>query len=225
MRLVPILLLVANLLVAASFLMQGRSASTNSEPPLRQIHPESIRIIGTDRGAPAALGTRTTEEVREPPLTCAAWGSFPENQVAAAETRLAPLELGARLSRSESAGASSYLVIIPPIERRVDLNLRLEELNRAGITDRFVINDGESRNGISLGFFKSEDAANRHLAYLKAKGVGDAIVKPKPSGNRTVTLQIRDLTVAERASLEAVASGSPSVDLKLQTCPNPGGPG
>ena len=223
MRLVPIVLLLANLLVAASLLMEGRSASTNSEPPRRQIHPENIRIVGTDRDALAAPGTKATEAVREPPLACAAWGSFAESQVAAAETRLASLELGARLSRSETAAASSYLVIIPPISRRADLNLRIDELKRAGVTDQFVINDGDLRNGISLGFFKSEEAANRHLAYLKAKGVSDAIVNPKPSGNRTVTLQIRDLTVAERARLEAIASEPPSAELKFQACPPPGG--
>ena len=150
----PILLLVANLLVSASVpdgrperLDQRRTAAA-ADPPRKH------RIVGTDRDASAALGTRTTEEVRDPPLTCAAWGSFP-SQVVAAETRLAPLELGARLSRSESAGAGSYLVIIPPIERRVDLDLRLEELNRASITDRFVINDSELRNGISLDFSRA----------------------------------------------------------------------
>ena len=223
MRLVPIVLLVANLLVAASLLMEGGSDSTHSEPARRQIHPEAIRIVGTDRDARAASAT-ITEEVREP-LACAAWGSFPESQIAAAETRLAPLDLGARMSRADTPGASSYLVIIPPIVRRADLNARVEELKRGGVTDQFVINDGELRSGISLGFFKSEEAANRHLAYLKAKGVGDAVVQPKPSGNRTVTLQIRDLTAAERVQLEAIASGSPGVELKFHVCPTPAGRG
>lgn len=224
MRLVPIALLVANLLVAASLLMEDRSDSAQSEPPRRQIHPETIRIVGADRDALAAPTAKTTEEVREP-LECATWGSFTESQAAEAETRLAPLELGTRLSRSDTPGASSYLVIIPPIARRADLNLRVDELKRIGVTDQFVINDGESRNGISLGFFRSEEAANRHLGYLKAKGISDAIVKPKLSGNRTVTLQIRDLTLAERARLEAIASGTPSAELKFQACPTPAGSG
>jgi hypothetical protein len=198
MRLIPIILLVANLLVAASFLMDDPNAGRENEPSRRQIHPESIRIVGTDREVVAAPSAKSTEEVREPPLACATWGSFPESQVAAAESRLAPLELAARLSRTETAAASSYLVIIPPISRRADLNLRVDELKRAGVTDQFVISDGELRNGISLGFFKNEESANRHLADLKAKGVSDAVVSPKPSGNRTVTLHIRDLT--ERTS-------------------------
>lgn len=222
MRLVPIVLLVANLLVAASFLLEWRSASSTGDPPRPEIRPESIRIVGMDVAARVEPGAKTVDEVREPPLACATWGGFPESQVAAAENRLAPLELGARLSRSETATTTNYLVIVPPIARRPDLNARVEELKRAGITDQFVISDGDLRNGISLGFFKSEEAAHRHLAYLQAKGVSDAVVQPRPSGNLTVTLQIRDLTAAERAKLEAIASGP---ELKFRPCPSPGAPG
>jgi len=225
MRLVPIVLLVANLLVAVLFLIEGRGASSTSEPPQREIHPESIRIVAMDREPRVAPGAKITDEPREPPLACATWGGFAGSQIAAAENRLAPLELGARLSRSESAATTNYLVIVPPIARRSDLNARVDELKRAGITDQFVINDGDLRNGISLGFFRSEEAANRHLAYLQARGVGDAIVKPRPSGNLIVTLQIRDLTAAERTKLEAIASGPSSAELKFQPCPSPGVPG
>lgn len=225
MRLVPVVLLVANLLVAASFLLEGRSASSTAEPPRTEIRPESIRIVGMDDAARVEAGAKPVDETREPPLACATWGGFSESQVAAAETRLAPLELGVRLSRSETATNTHYLVIVPPIARRPELNARVEELKRAGVTDQFVISDGDLRNGISLGFFKSEEAAHRHLAYLQAKGVSDAVVKPRPAGNLTVTLQIRDLTAVERAKLEAIAVGHASAELKFRPCPGAAAPG
>jgi hypothetical protein len=221
MRLVPIVLLLANVLLAASFLFEGRGAS--SEAPRREIHPESIRIVHREEPTAVPAATTTVEQ-REPApaLTCATWGGFTESQAATAEGRLAPLELGARLSRSETAATTNYLVIIPPIAHRPTLNARVDELKRAGIVDQFVISDGDLRNGISLGFFKSEEAANRHLAYLQAKGVADAVVKPRPAGNLIVTWQIRNLTGAERATLESIASGSSSAELKFQPCPEPG---
>jgi hypothetical protein len=219
MRIVPILLLLANVLVAAYFFVEDRRAPADTETARPQINPEEIRILGTNVDAPAGKRAKPTEEAMEPALSCAAWGSFPESQVAAAETRLASLELGARLSRRETAGATSYLVMIPPIARRADINQRVEELNRAGVTDHFVINDGESRNGISLGFFKTEDAANRHLGYMKAKGVSDAIVKPRSTGNRTVTFMMQNLSDSERSKLEGIADGFPAVEVKIQACP------
>jgi hypothetical protein len=224
MRLVPIVLLVANLLVAASFFIGRDGASSSPDRAQAEIHPESIRIIGVDREPSAVADAKIVEATPAQPHVCATWGAFSESQAAAAETRLAPLELGARLSRTTTSATTNYLVIIPPIAARADLNARVEELRRLGVSDQFVINDGELRNGISLGFFKSEDAANRHLAALRAKGVGDALVKPRPSGNLVVTLQLMDLTAAERAKLEAIASGPSGAELKVQPCP-PGAPG
>jgi hypothetical protein len=220
MKLVPIVLLVANLLVAASFFIGREGASSTRDRAQAEIHPESIRIVGVEREPGTVSNAATVEEAPVQSLVCATWGMFSESQAAAAEARLAPLELGARLSRTATSATTNYLVIIPPIPARADLNTRVDELKRLGVNDQFVINDGELRNGISLGFFKSEEAANRHLAALRAKGVGDALVKPKPSGNLVVTLQAKDLTGAERAKLEAIASELSGAELKVQPCPN-----
>ncbi|MBL8539184.1 MAG: SPOR domain-containing protein [Betaproteobacteria bacterium] len=218
MRLVPIVLLLANLLVGASFLMGNDGPARSGDASPREIHPESIRIVGIDREPRPAPEQKTAAPAQDAPLACATWGSFPESQVAAAEARLAPLQLGARLSHSSTATTINYLVIIPPIASRTDLNLRVEDLKRLGVTDQFVINDGELRNGISLGYFKTEEAANRQLANLKAKGVADAIVKPKPSGNLLVTLHVKDVTAAERNTLEGIAGGVSGADLRFQPC-------
>ncbi|MFO1206132.1 MAG: hypothetical protein U1E63_10460 [Burkholderiales bacterium] len=71
----------------------------------------------------------------------------------AAAERGSHAQLGARLSRSTTATTIDYLVIIPPIASRADLNLRVEDLKRLGVTDQFVINDGELRGGISAWLF------------------------------------------------------------------------
>jgi hypothetical protein len=226
MRLVAVLLLVANVVVAGYFFLADRKAPVESDPSHQQINPDRIRVVATGSEAVALMRPKGSEDPQRPaPLSCATWGGFQEAQAAAAEARLAALELGPRLSRSEATTASSYLVLIPPIPRRVDLNGRVAELIRTGVTDQFVINDGEFRNGISLGFFKSEEAANRHLDQLKAKGVNDAVVRPRPSGSRTVTLAMRDLSNVERSRLETIAGEFAGVELRIQGCPAAGSPG
>lgn len=225
MRLIQIVLLLANLLVAASFLMGGNEVAHTGDRPQQPIHPEVIRIVDIARESRVAPAAKVTEQAAELPVACANWGSFPESQAVVVETRLAPLEFGARLSRTTTAATTNYLVIIPPITARADLNARSEELKRLGVADQFVINEGELRYGISLGYFRSEEAANRHLASLKAKGIEGAIVKPKPSGNVSVTLHIKDVTAAERNALEEIAGGLSGAQLRFQPCPVPGATG
>ena len=224
MKRVVLALLIANVIVAGGFLLTDFSTSADEDAARQQINAESIRVLATGSQAAAQPRTKSAEEGQEASLSCAAWGAFPEGQVMAAEAKLSSFELGARLSRGEG-GASSYLVLILPIQRRADVNRRVEELNRSGVTDQFIINDGEFRSGISLGYFKTEEAANRHLNSLKAKGVIDAVVRPRLSGSRTVTFLIRDLTNAERARLESMARDFPAVELRMQTCPVAGSAG
>jgi hypothetical protein len=221
MRAVAILLLLANMAVAAYFLVADRTAPRETDPSRQQINADAIRVLATGSDALALSRARSTEDSRKPSvLSCATLSSLQETQVASAETRLASLGLGERLSRTDAGGgASSYLVLIPPIPRRADLNRRIDELIATGISDHFVIADGELRYGISLGFFKTEDAANRHLAYLKGKGVTDAIIRPRNPGSRTATLVMKDLTGAERTEVEAIARDLPGTDLRIQACP------
>lgn len=220
MRLVAVVLLVANVLVAGYFFVLNRNAPRESDRLRDQLHADRIRVLATGSEALALARPKGAEDAtRAAMLSCAVWGGLPEAQAAALEGRLANLDLGTRLSRSELTNASSYLVLIPPIPRRPELSRRVDELLRAGITDQFVINDGEFRYGISLGFFKSEEAANRHLTFLKGKGVTDAVVQPRASTNRTVTLTVKDLSPAERTALEAIARETPGMELRIQPCP------
>jgi len=218
MKRLALALLVANILMASYFLIADFSTPAEGDPSRQQINADSIRVIATGTQVSALMRAQAADAAQNVPLWCAAWGAFPEAQVAAAEAKLSPLDLGPRLSRGEG-GASSYLVMILPIPRRAELNRRVEELIRSGVSDQFVISDGEYRGGISLGYFKSEEAANRHLNTLKAKGVSDAVVRPKSSGNRAATFLLRDLLPSERARLEAIAGDFPGVELRMQACP------
>jgi hypothetical protein len=222
MKRVALLLVVANMLLASYFLVADLSTPAEVDPSRQQVLPDNIRVVATGGEVPALMRPRAAEAGA--PLSCAAWGPFPEGQIAAVEAKLRALELGARLARGE-VGASSYLVLIPPIQPRAELNRRVEELVRSGITDQFVIGDGEYRGGVSLGYFKTEESANRHLSSMKAKGVSDAVVRPKSSATRAANFLMRDLTAAERARIESVAADFPAVELRIQACPAAAGAG
>jgi hypothetical protein len=60
---------------------------------------------------------------------------------------------------------------------------RIDELKARGVRDVMPIRDGELQNAISLGFFRTEESANRRVVELQKLGVQAAVLprhKTKP---------------------------------------------
>jgi hypothetical protein len=83
-------------------------------------------------------------------------------------------------------------------------------LRNLGVTDFYVIQDSsEQRWGISLGIFKSEEAARAHLATLAQKGIRSArIVDYKVPSNK-IAFQLRDLDVNAKGNLDKIKADFP----------------
>ncbi|MDO8299374.1 SPOR domain-containing protein [Lacisediminimonas sp.] len=93
------------------------------------------------------------------------------------ETRLATLTLAQKPVRREVREESSHMVWIPPPPTgREGADKKSVELRRLGIRDFYVLQDMPVRHGISLGVFKTEEAARAHLAKLGEQGVRSARV-------------------------------------------------
>jgi hypothetical protein len=80
------------------------------------------------------------------------------------------------------------------------------ELKKLGVQDFFVVQeDGENRWAISLGVFRSEEAAQSRLAALRGQGVRTARVGPRESHVQKVWLQIKDADAALETRLQSLA--------------------
>ncbi|MDB5797632.1 MAG: hypothetical protein JWP36_1534 [Paucimonas sp.] len=92
------------------------------------------------------------------------------------ETRLATLKLADKPARREVRDQSSHMVWIPPQPSgKEGADKKSAELRKLGINDFFVLQENpEQRFGISLGVFKSEEAARARLAKLTQAGVRSA---------------------------------------------------
>jgi len=105
----------------------------------------------------------------------------------------------------------------PPLASRQAANQRVTELRRSGITDLFVIpDDTKLRNAISLGVFRSEDAARSHFAALRARGVRDAVLVERERNPR-VYLKIQNMPPQLRqriAELKTLFLGSEVQDCE-----------
>ena len=95
--------------------------------------------------------------------------------------------------------------ISPPLAGKEAADKKAGELKQLGVTDFFVIQDKSALQwGISLGIFKSEEAARNHLAALNKKGVRSARLGEQGSSVSKFALQLRGLDVVAKNSVEKI---------------------
>ncbi|MEO7726163.1 MAG: SPOR domain-containing protein, partial [Burkholderiales bacterium] len=183
MRLFFLILLLLN---AAAFgyirFAEGR-AGADHQITLLQIAPEKMKLLKPGALPPKAGATA------QPGLVCLEWGSFAAEDTARAAAALDKLALGDKVARRETG--DSYWVYIPPMKTQADVDKKTGELKARSITDFQVMQDNDQwRLAISLGVFKTEEAANNYLAQLKQKAVRAALVGAR--GVKTTLFVIRD---------------------------------
>ena len=222
-RIVFFLLLLANLAFFAwVYFGTGR---VSDEPQLmeQQLNPQEIRLLTSDQVAKlAAERAKQIAERPKPPrssaIACLELGAFNPGDAPRVQQALEPLALGSRLSQRRADEVASYWVFIPPLRSRQSANLKAAELKKLGVEDFFIVQeDPKFRLAISLGVFKTEEAANARLADLRKKGVRTARVGPKETSVQKVYFAIREVPDALVTRLNDIRQGFPGIELR--DCP------
>ena len=224
MRIAFFLLLLANLAFFAwTYLGAGRASD---EPQLieQQLNPHEIRLLSSEEVSKLAAerAKQAAERPKTPPkppvAACLELGGFSPSDVAQVQKALEPLGLGARLAQRRADEIASYWVFIPPLRSRQSANLKAVELRKLGVDDFFVVQeDPKLRYAISLGVFKTEDAANSRLAELQKKGVRTARVGSRETSVQKVYFSIREVPDALVAKLNDLRQGFAGTELR--ECP------
>jgi hypothetical protein len=214
MRTLFFVLILANLLFFgwhAGYLGPGMDRHGEPERFAQQIAPEKIRLVSLD---PAK---RATEAARAR-SACLEWGSFPAQEAERAQAVLAGLGLGDRLSSRKVEETAQWWVFMPPQGSKANADKKTDELERLGITDYFVVTDeGPNKFAVSLGVFRTEDAARNYLASLVAKGVKTGRIGERETKVQKTLFQIRDPDDALRARLADIRKDFAGIDL--HDCP------
>lgn len=132
------------------------------------------------------------------------------------EARLAALSLPEKPVRLEVREQSSHMVWIPPLPAgKEGADKKSSELRKLGINDFYVLQDNPAqRHGISLGVFKTEDAARAQLAKLSQLGVRSARIVEHKMPLLRVAYQLRGLEATKKADLDVLKAGFPRVEEK-----------
>jgi hypothetical protein len=75
------------------------------------------------------------------------------------------------------------------------------------------------RNAISLGIFKSEEAASKYLETLRDKGVRSARVGPREHRVTQTAFLVRNPDPAISARMAELTTRFPGSELKAKDCP------
>ena len=172
MRALFLLLVLANLVFFAYAHVSRDGADARARIAQLEISPDKIKplksVVQAPPERPKGQGRAIPPATPKPAAACLEWGLFAGPAVAKAEGALAGLGLPAGRVERSVADAGGYWVYMPPQKAKADVDRKLGELKALGVTEFFVVQEaGQWRNAISLGIFRTEEAAQAFLAQMK----------------------------------------------------------
>jgi len=202
MRTTFFLLLLANVVFFAYSWFSKDLFPGESQLLQQQINPQAIVVVSPAR--PAKPGPEQERNV-----ACLEWGTFTADDADRAEQALTSLAPGLKFT-SRDDEATTWWVFMPPQGSRAAAVGKAGELKRLGITEYFIVQDDPKfRYAVSLGIFRTRDAAVSHLEQLRAKGVRTAQVGRRDGKDSKLWFEVRDVPKAVAAKLNDLPKGFP----------------
>jgi sporulation related protein len=215
-----LVLLLANVVFFAWWRFVSPSeAGADPAPLARQIDPQKLKVLAPGELPPPAPVTMRQAPAVVVSAKCVEWGSFTLTDAPRAEKALEPLALGPRVGQRRTEEQAAWWVFIPPPPNgRAGAMRKAAELKGLGIDDYFVVQeDASHRWAVSLGVFRTEEAARTRLAALRAQGVRSAEVGARETLVPKVWLQVKGVDGALEGKLRDVAREIEGSELR--PCP------
>jgi hypothetical protein len=212
MRTLVFLLLLANLTLFGYIRLDGVGAGEGVRLS-QQVQPEKIKLLTPQQVA--ALGPAKVASLAD---VCVEWGPMSDADRARAQTKLEPLDLGKLVTQRKVEVIANYWVFIPPLANRAAVDQRIAELKTQGVRDVIPVELGPQRLAISLGVFRTEDAARARLEVLKGQGVKTALVGSRAQSVQQTVLIVRDPPAQAMARLKEMQVDFQGSELKVGSC-------
>ncbi len=150
---------------------------------------------------------------------CLYWGEFSGSGLQQVRAELDRLALGERLQTRIIEHNSGFWVYMPPQRSMSMVQRKIDQLKKLGVQDYFVVQEaGEWQHAISLGVFRTQQAAENYLAALRQQGVRTAKVSERKSRLRFTQFVIADADDELAARLQAFRKDFPDSELKMADC-------
>ncbi|GHU12851.1 hypothetical protein AGMMS50225_21670 [Betaproteobacteria bacterium] len=228
-RFLFILFLLCNLLAYAA--IQGwlsEAPTVEADRLALQLHPEQVKVLGPPPQAsaqaqavrppasnnppppaatpsatstvPVALPAAPPPTATERPGRCFLWRNLDPADSARLQTVFK--NAGIEYSASERETVSAWWVRIPPQPNREAADRQARELQTQGVHEFFIVREaGPHQWSISLGTFKTEQAARSYLDQLHAQGVKAATLSARSRRENQIE------AIAPSTRIESVIAG------------------
>ncbi len=225
MKKLVLILLLANVLVAAYFLGSGYWSKAASE----KVAPMNVDRLSlrSQSAAPAPatqepppLSVPTTTAIQAAEALCLEWRGLNLEEFAQVREQLKALVGEQVMSFTEVPLNTRHWVIFPPLPSTQSAEAKLSELAAAGVRDAFVVKDGPWKNAISLGLYANEEAAGRRVREVEAKGVLGTRVEVLPRQGTDYYFVIRSEDPDALKSLSEIRQAYPNSQQSRVACPS-----
>jgi hypothetical protein len=207
MRTAFFLLLLANAVFFAFHFFGDALFPGESNLLQQQIRPEAIKLLDPAEVAKTAKRERT--------VACIEWGAFGSGDLARADEAAAALQPGSKLVQRRVEDTATWWVFMPPQGSRQAAAIKTAELKRLGVDEFFILQDDPKfRFAISLGIFRTREAASNRLEQLRAKGVRTAQVGARDTQVQKTWLQARDAPESVTARLNELRQQFPGSEVR-----------
>jgi hypothetical protein len=208
MKVLLYILLVANLALLGYAFFGPPQISPDAELLHQQINPDKVRII-----APKPLVVPVAKSA------CLEWGPFGAADLRAAQSAVDALQPAMPVTQRDVQTVVGFWVYIPPLETRTEVDRKIAELRKLGIEEYYAVeSQGPMRNAISLGIFKTEEAASAYLERVREKGVRSARAGSREHRVTQTMLLMHEPDIALTAKLADLKQQFPGTELKALQC-------
>lgn len=174
--------------------------------------PQSSSNLQLSRNMAASATTKLDAK-------CLEWGDFSGPDLARATAALSALQLGDRLSQRPIKRDVSYWVYIPPLKNKAAVHRKIAELKALHVKEYFAMQTpGHWLNAISLGVFKTRDAAENFLHGLQAKGVRTAQIEERGSMLKATLFTLNRVDAVTEGKLAALQKDFAGSELSHVPC-------
>lgn len=192
---------------------QSVPVAPSPSPPL----PAAPRPLPSSPQASLNISAPVATRTNAP--ACLEWGDFTGEDLKLATAALSALQLGNRLDKRQVDQVIRYWVYIPPLRNKVAVQQKVAQLKARGIEEYFIVQETDPwRNAISLGVFKTQEAAQNFLNVLRTKDVRSAQVGARAGKQKATIFILNGVSPATEARLADMQKDFPGSELKNVPC-------
>ncbi len=157
-----------------------------------------------------------------PLVACTEIGNFNSVEVRKFDAQLSGLNLAVKPTTRSVQEAASHMVYIPSQDGKDGAERKSAELRRLGIQDFYVMPESQPnpalRWAISLGVFKTEEAAKAYIGRLIPQGVRSARIMARNVTSNKQAYQWRNVDAATKTALDGLKAKFPNQEMR--NCPD-----